>query len=109
MVKETRKRRGRALKVKKVEDVKMADTMEEEKKISGHANHLERAGEWKAVKTAIARLKEERNKLGKKEREKKKTLSKEIKRLLDDAISRGLTGKLAAEEVEGGRDSEMEL
>jgi hypothetical protein len=106
MVKETRKRRGRALKVKRAEDVQMADTTREdkEKKQGGHAEHAERVGEWKEVKSAIARLKEERKKLGKKEREKKKALSKEIKRLLDDAIRRGLTGK-----AEEQNDSEMEM
>ena len=97
MVKETRKRRGRALKVKRVEDVKM-DEGEKQAKSGGHAEQAEKTAEWRAVKSAIARIKEERKKLGKKERETKKKLSKEIKRLIEDAIARGLTGKSAATE-----------
>ena len=81
MVKETRKRRGRALKVKK--ETAMETEEKETPPVTGHALHTARAAEWKAVKSVVARLKEERKKLGKQEREKKKTLSKEIKRLLD--------------------------
>jgi hypothetical protein len=106
MVKETRKRRGRALKVKRVEDEQMSDKPAEIKKTGSHAEHAEKTAEWRAVKSAIAKLKEERKKLGKKERERKKQLSKDIKKLMHDAIERGLTGKAQAE-AEAGSDMEL--
>ena len=110
MVKETRKRRGRALKVKRVEDVRMDDgetpSAEGSQNKGSHAEHIERVAEWKAVKSSISRLKEERKKLGKKELERKKVISKEIKRVMADAITRGLTGKVAAEDR---NESEMEM
>ena len=86
------KRRGRALKVKKDigKDVEMtADSKQEEKEeATGHALFKQQAAEWREMKTKVASLKDKRKRLGKKERDQKKQLSKEIKTMLAETSAR---------------------
>lgn len=91
MAKITQKRRGRALKViknirKPGQDVDMDadETKEQAQPISGHSLFKQQAGEWREMKSTVAKLKEQRKKLGKKERESKKKINKEIKALIAD-------------------------
>jgi hypothetical protein len=83
--KTTMKRRGRALKVKRVSegaDVEMLVEGDSRAPVAGHEDFNRRAGERKAVKSEVARLKAVRVRLGRGEREEKKRISQEIKRLL---------------------------
>ena len=74
------KKRGRAKRVKRVStDIVM---IEDQVETSGHEKFKQQAAERREVKSRIAQLKEQRKKLGKKQRDAKKTLSKEIKLLL---------------------------
>jgi phosphoglycerate-specific signal transduction histidine kinase len=79
------KRRHRALKVKRVSDM---DIVTDEKEISsakdttGHSLHQEKAAKTKQIKQEIAKLKEARKRLSKKDRDQKKKISREIKDLL---------------------------
>ena len=49
---------------------------------SNHSVHKRQAGEWKKMKAQVSQLKSQRKALGKKQRETKKELSKQIKLLI---------------------------
>jgi hypothetical protein len=92
-VRKTMKRRGRVLKVKRPseKDVNMSGVEEEFetpdediKEVSRREIFKAHAGAWKTMKAQVALLKAQRTKLGKKERETKKAISKKIKNLISE-------------------------
>jgi len=87
MAKKLMMRRGRTLKVKRTE---MAVEAPEEPKEAASNREIFRAkaAEWKQMKSQVARLKENRKKLGKKNADEKKIISKQIKQLLSETRAR---------------------
>ena len=61
---------------------------QEERGESNHAIHKRHAGEWKKMKGQVAQLKKQRKALTKKQRDKKKGISQEIKILISSIQNR---------------------
>ena len=77
-----------------VDEKAPADVVTEEQQddeVSGESNHLvykRQAGEWKRMKAQVAQLKKQRKALTKKQRDKKKQISQEIKMLVSSIRDR---------------------